>query len=69
MDYQSSRSSSRQTSRSSPRQRDASGRLREGSQYIKMAESERRREVPQGRSGYNRTRDHGVSTKGRSGYN
>ncbi|GKT65079.1 hypothetical protein ColTof4_07468 [Colletotrichum tofieldiae] len=59
-----SRSSSIQS-----RCRDASGKLNEGSRYVKTSSSERQREVPQGRSGYNRTRDHGVSPKGRSGYN
>ncbi|KAK1488007.1 hypothetical protein CABS01_12882 [Colletotrichum abscissum] len=65
--FRSSRSGSSQQSR----HRDASGRLNEGSHYVKTSSSDRSREVPQGRSGYNRTREHGhgVSPKGRSGYN
>ncbi|GKT41449.1 uncharacterized protein ColSpa_01630 [Colletotrichum spaethianum] len=59
----------RNTSSGQSRHRDATERLNEGSRYVKTSSSERQREVPLGRSGYNRTRDYDVAPKGRSGYN
>ncbi|OHE99845.1 hypothetical protein CORC01_04746 [Colletotrichum orchidophilum] len=73
MDYRSSNRTSHSSSNQKSRHRDASGRLNEGSHHVKTSSGDRQREVPQGRSGYNRTRErehgHGVSPKGRSGYN
>ncbi|KAL0934740.1 uncharacterized protein CTRU02_209331 [Colletotrichum truncatum] len=72
MENRSSSSSSRPRSHQGQRQRDALGRLHEGSQYVKMSGSGVCSEVPMGRSGYNRTRDRNdrnATTKGRSGYN
>ncbi|KAK1969267.1 hypothetical protein LY78DRAFT_654302 [Colletotrichum sublineola] len=69
MDYRRSARQSR-SSLGQSRYSDTSARLNEGSSYIKTSSNERQREVPRGRSGYNRTRDHHTSTtKGRSGYN
>ncbi|WQF87779.1 hypothetical protein CDEST_12793 [Colletotrichum destructivum] len=66
-----SRRSSRPSNLSSgqPRHPKSSGRFGERSHCVTTSGNERQREVPQGRSGYNRTRDQGVSPKGRSGYN
>ncbi|WDK21776.1 hypothetical protein CGRA01v4_13066 [Colletotrichum graminicola] len=69
MDYSRSARQSRSSSEPS-RHRDTRARLNEGSSYVKTSSNERQREVPQGRSGYNRTRDYYTSApKGRSGYN
>ncbi|KAK1987547.1 hypothetical protein LZ30DRAFT_702375 [Colletotrichum cereale] len=69
MDFRRSARQSRPSSGQS-KHRDSNGRLNEGSSHVKTSSNERQREVPQGRSGYNRTRDHNTSSpKGRSGYN
>ncbi|KAK2034007.1 hypothetical protein LX32DRAFT_5548 [Colletotrichum zoysiae] len=69
MDYRRSARQSRSSSGQS-RYKNTRAMPGEGSGYAKTLNSERQREVPQGRSGYNRTRDYNISsTKGRSGYN
>ncbi|TKW50211.1 hypothetical protein CTA1_12440 [Colletotrichum tanaceti] len=66
-----SRRSSRPSDSSSgqPRHARSRGGFGGSSHCVATSSGERQREVPRGRSGYNRTRDQGVSPKGRSGYN